>query len=73
MSGRVTSVCVSGALGSVGRQLVAGIAVRDDFRLHSAVARREHGRDVGEVVLAGRSACRSTPGSRRRSTAVPMS
>lgn len=54
MSGRVTSVCVSGALGSVGRQLVAGIAARDDFRLHSAVARREHGRDIGDVVL-GRS------------------
>jgi 4-hydroxy-tetrahydrodipicolinate reductase len=51
MSGRVTSVCVSGALGSVGRRLVEGIAADDDFRLHSAVARRERGRDIGEVVL----------------------
>jgi 4-hydroxy-tetrahydrodipicolinate reductase len=47
----VTSVCVSGALGSVGRRLVEGIAASDDFRLHSAVARREHGRDIGDVVL----------------------
>lgn len=44
------SVCVSGALGNVGRRLVEG--VRDDpgFALHSAVARREVGRDVGEAL-----------------------
>ena len=43
-------VCISGALGSVGRRLVEG--VRDDpaFTLHSAVARREVGRDVGEAL-----------------------
>ena len=44
------SVCISGALGNVGRRLVEG--VRDDpgFTLHSAVARREVGRDVGEAL-----------------------
>jgi 4-hydroxy-tetrahydrodipicolinate reductase len=44
-------VCVSGALGGVGRALVRGIAAADGYRLHSAVARREAGRDVGAVVL----------------------
>ena len=42
---------MSGALGAVGRRLVEGVAAADGFRLHSAVARREAGRDVGEVVL----------------------
>jgi 4-hydroxy-tetrahydrodipicolinate reductase len=44
------SVCISGALGGVGRRLVEG--VRDDpaFTLRSAVARREVGRDVGEAL-----------------------
>jgi 4-hydroxy-tetrahydrodipicolinate reductase len=44
------TICVSGALGGVGRALVAGI--RDDpaFTLQSAVARREVGRDVGEAI-----------------------
>ena len=45
------SVCVSGALGGVGRELVAGVDAADGFTLHSAVARREAGRDVGEAVL----------------------
>ena len=44
-------VCISGALGAVGRELVAGVAATEGFRLHSAVARREAGRDVGDVVL----------------------
>jgi 4-hydroxy-tetrahydrodipicolinate reductase len=44
-------VCVSGALGAVGRALVRGIDADPGYRLHSAVARRETGRDVGEVVL----------------------
>lgn len=50
MTASPLSVCVSGALGNVGRRLVEG--VRDDpgFTLHSAVARREVGRDVGEVL-----------------------
>jgi 4-hydroxy-tetrahydrodipicolinate reductase len=42
---------VSGALGAVGRKLVAGVDAADGFTLHSAVARREAGRDVGDVVL----------------------
>ena len=43
-------VCISGALGGVGRRLIEG--VRDDpaFTLQSAVARREVGRDVGEAL-----------------------
>jgi 4-hydroxy-tetrahydrodipicolinate reductase len=45
------SICISGALGAVGRSLVAGVAAADGHRLHSAVARRDAGRDVGEVVL----------------------
>jgi 4-hydroxy-tetrahydrodipicolinate reductase len=51
ISGTDLQVCVCGALGSVGRSLVAGIAATDGYRLHSAVARRDAGRDVGEVVL----------------------
>ena len=42
---------MSGALGAVGRKLVAGVDAADGFTLHSAVARREAGRDVGDVVL----------------------
>ncbi|HEY3764575.1 MAG TPA: 4-hydroxy-tetrahydrodipicolinate reductase [Gaiellales bacterium] len=45
------NICVSGALGAVGRALVAGIVAADGCALHSAVARREAGRDVGELVL----------------------
>lgn len=44
-------ICVSGALGAVGRKLVAGVDAAHGFTLHSAVARREVGRDVGDVVL----------------------
>ena len=44
-------ICVSGALGGVGRKLVEGVDAADGFTLHSAVARREVGRDVGDVVL----------------------
>jgi 4-hydroxy-tetrahydrodipicolinate reductase len=51
ISGTDLTVCVSGALGSVGRALVAGIAAADGYRLHSAVARREIGRDAGTVVM----------------------
>ncbi len=42
---------MSGALGAVGRKLVAGVDAAHGFTLHSAVARREVGRDVGDVVL----------------------
>jgi 4-hydroxy-tetrahydrodipicolinate reductase len=51
MSDAPLAVCVSGALGAVGRALVRGIDADPGYRLHSAVARREGGRDVGEVVL----------------------
>jgi len=43
-------VCVAGALGSVGRALVPAIALAGDLRLHSAVSRRETGRDIGEAL-----------------------
>jgi 4-hydroxy-tetrahydrodipicolinate reductase len=45
------SVCVSGALGAVGRRLVRGVVAADGHRLHSAVARRDIGADVGEIVM----------------------
>jgi 4-hydroxy-tetrahydrodipicolinate reductase len=41
---------VSGALGAVGRELIAGIAASPDLSLQSAVARREIGRDIGEAL-----------------------
>jgi 4-hydroxy-tetrahydrodipicolinate reductase len=44
------TVCVSGALGAVGRELVPAIAAAADLSLQSAVARREIGRDVGEAL-----------------------
>ena len=44
------SICVSGALGGVGRRLVEGIHADPAFTLHSAIARREVGRDVGEAL-----------------------
>ncbi len=58
-------VCVSGALGGVGRALVRGVVAADGYRLHSAVARREVGRDVGEVVMGRPSALRSRTTWRR--------
>ncbi len=50
-SEQTLGICVSGALGAVGRRLVEGVDAADGFTLHSAVARREAGRDVGDVVL----------------------
>jgi 4-hydroxy-tetrahydrodipicolinate reductase len=44
-------ICVSGALGNVGVHLVAAVAADPAYELHSAVARRESGRDVGELLL----------------------
>ncbi len=44
------NVCLSGALGAVGRELVAPIVAADDLVLQSAVARREAGRDIGEAL-----------------------
>jgi 4-hydroxy-tetrahydrodipicolinate reductase len=43
-------VCLSGALGAVGSALVAPIAGAEDLVLQSAVARREIGRDIGDVL-----------------------
>ena len=44
------TVCISGALGSVGRELVPAVVAAGDLRLQSAVSRRESGRDVGEAL-----------------------
>lgn len=43
-------VCLSGALGAVGRELVGPIVAADDLVLQSALARREIGRDIGEAL-----------------------
>ena len=48
------TVCLSGALGAVGRELVPAIAAAADLSLQSAVARREIGRDVGEALGGAR-------------------
>jgi 4-hydroxy-tetrahydrodipicolinate reductase len=44
------TVCISGALGTIGRELVPAVVGADDFSLQSAVARRELGRDIGEAL-----------------------
>jgi 4-hydroxy-tetrahydrodipicolinate reductase len=44
------TVCISGALGAIGRELIPAIAAAEDFSLQSAVARRELGRDIGEAL-----------------------
>jgi 4-hydroxy-tetrahydrodipicolinate reductase len=44
------TVCISGALGAIGRELVPAVVAADDLALQSAVARRELGRDIGEVL-----------------------
>jgi 4-hydroxy-tetrahydrodipicolinate reductase len=51
MAARAISVCISGALGGVGRRLVEAVCDSHEFSLQAAVARREQGRDVGDVVL----------------------
>jgi 4-hydroxy-tetrahydrodipicolinate reductase len=43
-------ICVSGALGGVGRCLVEAIARDPAYMLTGAVARREAGRDAGEAI-----------------------
>ena len=47
---RPLRICISGALGGVGRHLVAGVLANPEFELASAVARRQVGRDVGEAL-----------------------
>ena len=44
------TVCISGALGAIGRELVPAIVAAEDCSLQSAVARRELGRDIGEAL-----------------------
>ena len=44
------TVCISGALGAIGRVLVPAVVAADDFSLHPAASRRELGRDIGEVL-----------------------
>jgi 4-hydroxy-tetrahydrodipicolinate reductase len=43
-------ICVAGATGGVGLCLVRAILASDRFRLTGAVARREAGRDIGEIA-----------------------
>jgi 4-hydroxy-tetrahydrodipicolinate reductase len=47
---RTLGVCIAGALGAVGCRLVDALRDAPGYRLHSAVARRERGRDVGEAI-----------------------
>jgi 4-hydroxy-tetrahydrodipicolinate reductase len=47
---RRLGVCISGALGAIGRELVPAVVAADDLSLQSAVARRELGRDIGEAL-----------------------
>ena len=51
---RPLRICISGALGDVGRHLIEGVVADPAYELVGAVARRELGRDVGEAI--GRSA-----------------
>ena len=51
---RPLRICISGALGDVGRHLIEGGVADPAYELVGAVARRELGRDVGEAI--GRSA-----------------
>ena len=61
-------VCVSGALGGVGRALVDALRDMPGFRLHSAVARREAAATSARRSAARRSASSSSTTSRPRST-----
>lgn len=46
-------VCIAGATGWVGRNLVRAVTAADDMRLAGAVARTSAGQDVGTIVGAG--------------------
>lgn len=48
-------ICLSGATGGVGRHLARAILVEPGLELHSAIARRRAGEDIGTVV--GVNAC----------------
>src|SRR6516164_8321262 len=43
-------VCVAGATGRTGREVTRSILASNDFELTGAVARRQAGRDVGELM-----------------------
>ena len=74
------NVCLSGALGAVGRELVAPIVAADDLVLQSAVARRELGRDIGEALGGERVGvpitddieARARPAARTSSSTTPI-
>lgn len=46
-------VCIAGATGWVGRDLVRAVAAADDMRLVGAVARASAGQDIGTIVGTG--------------------
>lgn len=43
-------ICLAGATGGVGRQLARAILTAPDLTLHSAVARRAAGQDIGTAI-----------------------
>ena len=43
-------ICISGATGWTGQELVRGVIEAEDLELASAVARQTAGRDIGEVL-----------------------
>lgn len=50
----VIDLCIAGALGAVGRRLVAAVLRRhDEFRIVSAVVRRNGGEDIGSLIGQG--------------------
>ena len=50
--GEMLNICVSGATGWTGRELVRGVLEAEDMTLASAVARQAAGRDV-RALLGG--------------------
>ena len=46
------NICVSGATGWTGRELVRGVLEAEDMTLASAVARQAAGQDVGAALAA---------------------
>jgi len=48
-------VCVAGATGWTGRAVTGAILASSDFQLVGAMARRQVGVDIGEVLAQGRA------------------
>jgi 4-hydroxy-tetrahydrodipicolinate reductase len=44
-------VCVAGATGWTGRAVTDAILASSEFQLVGAIARRQAGRDIGEVLV----------------------